>query len=428
MPNIAYLDPPFSRYFHRLAARLSRRLDADVLALLSSPAYRVYAASDRSLVWPGGKVPNPPALPPDSAHAVWSQTDDEEFRAVFWHAVAWFREQFRANNIGLVLIFSDARPFSLAAEVAASELGVRWIYFERGAYRFCTASISTTGLNGRFSLRGVCKDSTILGAGPDDDLHRRPLERGLKRHFARFIFANAWASMRHSELRRLQHKHYALGPYLRLQWMQWWAEWLAPYQDRRLRLSADAPTVVVPLQSPSDSQLQLYSPFDGNQAFLDFVCAEVRRVAPNAQLIVKRHPMDVRRYTMPPGAVRVIGNLARFFVRDPLIVCVNSTVGFEAAARGMQVICFGRSFYAEGDFVTLATPQDFGRHVVERLGHPRDPVAGRSLRDAVLRWYQAPGDAWAFTKDDLDRTVQIIEEHCAAAAVHACRRTETTAA
>ena len=39
--NIAYLDPPYSRYFSRLARRLSERTGGSVIALLSSPSYRL---------------------------------------------------------------------------------------------------------------------------------------------------------------------------------------------------------------------------------------------------------------------------------------------------------------------------------------------------------------------------------------------------
>jgi capsular polysaccharide export protein len=36
--NIAYLDPAYSRHFHRLAGTLARRTGGNAVALLSSPA------------------------------------------------------------------------------------------------------------------------------------------------------------------------------------------------------------------------------------------------------------------------------------------------------------------------------------------------------------------------------------------------------
>lgn len=410
--NIAYLDPPYSRYFHRLAARLAKRTEGNVVALLSSPAYRIYTRGDRALVWQPGRAEQAPPLPPGTAHATWSQPVDEEFLHVFWHAVAWFRERFRQERIGLCFLFSDARPFSLAAALAARELDISCIYFERGAYRYCTASISTLGLNARFDLRRAQQLDGVQGLPPDEQLHRRPLERGLKRHFVRFILSNAVALMRHPERRRLQHKRYAIGPYLRLSLVQWWSEHhLGRSDDARLRLEDGAPLVLIPMQLPGDSQMVLHSPFESNQAFIDFVVAQARSSNPATRVLVKRHPMDSTRYRMPEGANLVGGNLGRFFARDPVVVCVNSTVGFEAAARGVQVVCFGESFYTDPEYVAHAAPASFGDHLVEAMRRGRDTEAGHALRAAVLRWYQAPGDAWAFTKLDLDRTAEIILQH-----------------
>ena len=410
--NIAYLDPPYSRYFQRLGGCLARRTGGQVVALLSSPAYRLYAQGDRALIWPPGRVDTPPPLPAESAHATWSQTVDERFLGVFWHAVAWFRQRFRDERIELCLVFSDARAFSLAATVAARELGVRCVYFERGAFRFATASLSTQGLNARFSLARAQALVNIEGLPADTHIERRAPERGLRWHFLRFILANRLACLLAPERRCLQHKRYALGPYLRLALSQWWTEHhLMQRDDARLHLEAGAPLLIVPLQLPGDSQMLLNSPFEGNQQFLDFVVGEAHRVSPAVRVLVKRHPMDTRSYRMPPGAATVGGNLLRFAPLHPVVVCVNSTVGFEAAARGLQVICFGESFYTAADAVALSTLPGFASLLQARLGQPGDPAAGRALRAAVLRWYQAPGDAWAFTDDDIERTADITLQH-----------------
>lgn len=416
--NIAYLDPPYSRYFQRLAGKLAARSGGQVTALLSSPAYRLYTDGDRARVWPAGSAAGPlPPLPEGSAHATWSQTVDDEFLAAFWHAVAWFGQQFEQERIELCLVFSDARPFSLAAATAARQLGVRCLYFERGAFRYATASLSTQGLNARFSLQRAQSQPAIQGLAAHAHVDRREPESGLRWHFVRFIVANRLASLLAPERRRLQHKRYALGPYLRLAVSQWWNEHhLMQRDDARLQLQAGAPLLVVPLQLPGDSQMLLHSPFEGNQQFLDFVVGEARRVAPAVRVLVKRHPMDTRRYRMPPGATAVRGNLMRFAPLHPVVVCVNSTVGFEAAARGLRVICFGASFYTASDPVVVSTLQRFTTLLRARLGQADDPAAGRALRAAVLRWYQAPGDVWAFTDDDIERTAEIALEHHRAAA------------
>jgi len=411
--NIAYLDPPYGRYFQALAAGLVRRTGGRVVALLSSPAYRLYTGADRVEVWPPGVVDHPAPLPPNAEHAVWSQDVDRHFLAVFWHAVAWFRARFEAEQTELCLVFSDARPFSLAASVAAADLGVRVLYFERGAYRFRTASLSLQGLNARFSLDRAREHTQISGATEDEARQRRPLEPGLRSRFSAFIIANALACMVAPQRRRLQHKRYAFAPYLRLAVVQWWAERrFSRTPEARLHIEPGTPLVVVPLQLPADSQLHLGSPFPGNQAFLDFVVDHVHRVAPDARVLVKRHPMDSAGYRMPRGAQAVGGNLERFFPLEPVFVCVNSTVGFEAASAGRPVLCFGASFYTDTAPVFRVTPGNFALLLAQALADRVEQPAGRVLKHDVLRWYQAPGDAWAFTAADLERTVEIVLEHC----------------
>ncbi|HRI17122.1 MAG TPA: hypothetical protein PL196_01240 [Burkholderiaceae bacterium] len=411
--TIAYLDPPYSRYFHGLAGRLAARTGGQVLALLSSPAYALYTGGDRQLVWPPGALADPPAAPEGAEHALWSQhADDERFRAVFWHAVAWFKDTFRAQGVRVCLVFSDARPFSLAAAIAARECGVRCLYVERGAFRMRTASLSMQGLNARFSLERARELQDVAGIAADDPLAPRPQEPWLRARFLRFAIGNEWACRRAPQRRLLQHKRFSLLPYVRLALAQWWGAH-APRRgsDATPNAEAAAPVVLVPMQLPADSQFRLHSPFADNQAFLDFVVRQARSAVPHARVLVKRHPMDSARYRLPEGAQWVAGNLTRFYRQRPLVVCINSTVGFEAAARGVPVICFGPSFYTASPAICIAKRGNFAELVASRIGGARDPARGRTLLADVLRWYQAPGDTWGYTDADLDATAEIALQH-----------------
>jgi capsular polysaccharide export protein len=412
--NVAYVDPPYSRYFERLAARMVARTGGTVTALLSSPAFRVYTGDDSTLVWPAGRCSDPPPVPGPWKFAFWSQTLDDDCRGVFWHAVQWFRACFEQRAIEVCLIFSDARPFSMAAAAAAQELGVRCIYFERGAFRNVTCSISTLGLNARFSLGSARQFAGIDGPGAVS-LNPRPTVPWLRWNFLRFILANRVARALSPSRRLIQHKRFALGPYVRLAFAQWRTRHHLNSVGQ-VTLGPDQRCIVVPLQLPEDSQLRLYSPFENNQAFLDWVAECVRRVAPGVPVLVKRHPMDTRSYRWPEGATVVGGNLARFFRPGAVVVCVNSTVGFEAAVHGVPVLCLAPSFFTEATpLVKLVPPTQFASRLAEALCTPHDAAAGAALRAAVMRWYQAPGDVWAFTEADLDATVTVVLQHVAAA-------------
>jgi capsular polysaccharide export protein len=414
--NIAYLDPAYSRHFHRLAGTLARRTGGNAVALLSSPAYRMYTAGDRALVWKPGLSDHLRELPPEFEHATWAPMQDARSMAVFAHAVEWFKQRYTEERIDLCLVFSDARPFSVAARLAAAECGVVLLYFERGAFRYSTSSLSTLGLNSRFSLRRAEQLPGIAGVAAEERLERRPVEPWLRLRFARFIVRNAIACAIDRDRGRIQHKRYAITPYLRLAWAQWLTEHhFATRSDAIVQAASGRPLVIVPLQLQTDSQLVLHSPFANNQAFIDFVAAEAARVAPDALLLFKRHPMDATRYRLPRGAAMVDGNLARYHAARPVFVCVNSTVGFEALVRGERVICFAPSFYADAPTLVLATPQTFADRLVEVLAAAGDAAAGRELRASVLRCYQAPGDAWAYSAEDVEATAEVVLKHFRAA-------------
>lgn len=425
--NIAYLDPPYSAYFHALAARLAGD-GGSVVALLSSPAYQLYTNGDRCELWRAGDADAEVALPAEFRRAAWAHTEAPSFRRAFSHAVGWFKARFAAERIDVCLVFSDARPFSQAARVAAAELGVVCVYFERGAFRQRTASLSTQGLNARFDLALAQRDEdAVRGLAPEDLPPRRPTERWLKLRFLAFMVLNAWVRSRDPDLRPMQHKTYHPFNYLRIWLRERGAQRLAQ-RDRRVRrieVEFAGKVVLLPLQLQTDSQFVMHSPFPHNQAFIDFVVPRVAAALPGARVLVKRHPMDVRRYRLPPGAEFVEGNLARFHSRAAMLVCLNSNTGFEAALRGMPVLCFADSFYTACPQILRVERDDFGAAVTEAATRGNDADAGRRLRAAVLRFYQAPGDVWAYAEADLDATVAIVGQHLAA---ERARRTPTLSA
>ena len=419
--NIAYLDPPYSRYFHALCARLNQRNGGTTVALLSSPAYRLYAHGDRTQVWEPGESATPCPIPAAFERAEWAQADPERFARVLAHAVAWFKQRFHDERIDVCLLFSDARPFSLAAHIAAQEMGVVCLFFERGAFRYRTASLSTQGLNARFHLGNAKGFEGIVGLADTPVPAHRSTEAWLRLRFVGFMAANALACTVKPGRRAMQHKHYHPFNYLRIAVNQFLLE-------RHLRDDRPAkphppevPTVILPLQLQTDSQFIMHSPFRHNQELLDFVVPHVVAELPNAAVLVKKHPMDVRSYHLPAGARWIEGNLAHHYANARMLICLNSTVGFEAAGHGKRVLCFGDSFYTADPHIVRVTTKDFAQHVRDALRRGDDPAPGRALRDAVLRFYQSPGDVWAYTAGDLDATVDIVLQHVDAARDRAAR-------
>lgn len=371
---------------------------------------------DTSIVWTPGRSARLRQLPPEFEKAQWAPKGDTRAAAVFSHAVEWFIERFTQERIELCLVFSDARPFSLAARLAAHEAGVVCLYFERGAFRLATSSLSTQGLNARFSLARARAQHDITGMPADAPLQPRPLEPWLRLRFARFVLHNLLARAWNGERRFIQHKHYDPIRYARLAWVQWRTRHHHRRADPGERALRSKPLVIVALQLPTDSQLVLYSQFETNQQFIDFVAAGVRAVVPDATLLFKRHPMDASHDHLLAGARWVEGNLARFDGARPVVVCVNSTVGFESLVRGLRVILFAPSFYSDAPALVRATRDSFAERLRQVLDRDGDAEAGALLRTEVLRWYQTPGDSFAYTHEDIEATAGIALEHLRAAA------------
>ena len=412
--KIAYLDPPYSRYFHELAKRINAATCGSCVALLSSPAYRLYTGDDRTIVWSPGEGQGRWHLPDTIERTMREHAHLPEFQPLFDHVVQWFMHWLAAEHVELCLIYSDARVFSAAAALAARELGVPCLYFERGAFRYSTTSLSAIGLNGRFDLQKAIHQPIAGLTAKKKDLTPRPGEHWMRPRFALFLARYSWACKLSPRRKLLRPKSLQFRHYVRLGLKQ-----VRVFVRARLRgmwtPDTDAPMVFLPLQLSSDTQVRLYSPFRGNQLLIDFVVGEVHKVLPDAVVLIKKHPMDLIDYHVPPGAQMVEGGVTRFIHHSVAVVCINSTVGFEAAVDGKPVLCFGPSFYSRSPRITMVTTDDFEARFREALAHGDDRKGGNELHEQILRYYQAPGDVWAYTEEDLRETAQIVLQHAAAA-------------
>lgn len=413
--NFAYVDPPYSLHFHALGQRLAAATGGQAVALLSSPAYRLYTGTDRTLVLQRDPTERADHVPATFERMPWSKPLAAQ-APLFAQTVQWLKARMEEEGVGFCLVFSDVRPFSAAVQVAARELGVPCVFVERGAFRLRTSSLSTQGLNARFRLTQARLGEPIEGLATLQGLTRRPSEPWLRTRFLGFMLRNLLAFSVQPWRAALQHKTYRLNHYVRIALRQ-----IANARhDRAVDAEAGprlppGPRVLLPLQLETDTQFVLHSPFNRNQELLDFVVEKARAVVPGAVVLVKRHPMDVRGYKLPAGARWVEGNLQRYFASAVAVVCVNSNVGFEAAVAGKRVLCFGDSFYTEDALVARVGTADFAERLGDAVERGDDVEAGRALLSDVLRLYQAPGDVWAYNDGDLEATARIVLQHVAAA-------------
>ncbi|MBK6863061.1 MAG: hypothetical protein IPG91_05530 [Ideonella sp.] len=133
--HIAYLDPPYSRYFQGLSQRLARRTGGEVLALLSSPAYAMYTGGDRHLVWPPGRWPTRrPCLPMRRTRCGRSRPVTRTFApssGMRWRGCA----RTFARTASACAWCSRMPGRSRSRRRSRRATGVRCLYVERGALR-----------------------------------------------------------------------------------------------------------------------------------------------------------------------------------------------------------------------------------------------------------------------------------------------------
>jgi len=137
--------------------------------------------------------------------------------------------------------------------------------------------------------------------------------------------------------------------------------------NRRLRqdlnISSESHIVLVPLQVDLDTNILFHSPVVSTmREFVTQVVAGLHQDGPDdCVLIIKEHP---KRAPAGDPEIRHCCSERVKYVHDidvtslleiaDQVVCINTTVGLEAAIRGIPVVCLGRSAYSEKGFTTDA--------------------------------------------------------------------------
>jgi capsular polysaccharide export protein len=160
------------------------------------------------------------------------------------------------------------------------------------------------------------------------------------------------------------------------------------------------------MQMDTDFSIRAYSPFASNQEALEATIASfARAAAPEAQLLIKVHPLDpgLRHW---PGRVRAIArqfgvanrvhylggalHMDRTLEACRTVVTVNSTLAFRALQLGRPVLALGHALY---DIPGLTWQQ--GIDAFWRNATAPDPVLAEAFLRAVAACLQIRGTAFA---------------------------------
>lgn len=174
---------------------------------------------------------------------------------------------------------------------------------------------------------------------------------------------------------------------------------------RQLLSNRKRPFILVPLQVPSDSQIQSASRGWSNEALIRKTIEALAQSQDGQDLVFKLHPLDrkgrqhrknIKHWAKRLGVsqdVRVInsGKLGQITANASGMIVINSTSAFSALHQNKPVLVLGDAIYRHNDIVTVGHSakdiDDFLRFRTSR--HPRDI---QTFVHAVQQEALLPGD------------------------------------
>ena len=275
---------------------------------------------------------------------------------------AYLARLIRDRGVTDIILFGDCRPLHRMARATAAGLGVVVHVFEEGYLRPDWVTLERGGVNG-FSPLPSDPEWCLRAARdlpPIPDIPALP--SSLPRRVRATVAYNAAAILLGWRFPRY-HTHRPWPPLV--EGAGWVLRLLArAAADRRSKATLarlrPGRYFVLPLQLDSDYQLRAHSDFDGMlPAVAEIVGSFAAHAGPDAQLVVKSHPLDnglVDWRKQTDDYARALGVSDRvlyleaadiaLLVRDSRgIVTVNSTTGALDLEAGIPLITFGRAVY-----------------------------------------------------------------------------------
>lgn len=269
-----------------------------------------------------------------------------------------------AHGVTDLVVFGDCRPLHAVAMPVAQLRGVRVWVFEEGYLRPGYVTLEQEGVNGNSSLPRDRERILRLAAGLPPAANETVSSGSFFRRASDDMRYN-WAAFRHG--RRFPHwrTHRPWNPFH--EYAGWAMRGLrrplaAMISQRRQRqvLARSGPLFLFPMQLEGDTQLRIWSPFASvGDAIERLVASFARHAAPEANLVIKGHPLDNGlipwgRVIAAAAARHRVSRRVHYLVEvayGPLleaargVVTVNSTAGMQALRDGKRVVALGTAIY-----------------------------------------------------------------------------------
>ncbi|MDD3793697.1 MAG: hypothetical protein PHI37_02710 [Candidatus Gracilibacteria bacterium] len=132
--------------------------------------------------------------------------------------------------------------------------------------------------------------------------------------------------------------------------------------------------IFIAFQVHDDTQLIFNSPIIKNMSeILDLYYNDINLIFPNYKIVVKEHPMDIGRINYSnlqrkyPDIIWIKkGNIDDIINKSEYVICINSSVGFQALSKYKKVFTLGENFYSNNPWVEkLENKESFKEQLIK---------------------------------------------------------------
>ncbi len=129
--------------------------------------------------------------------------------------------------------------------------------------------------------------------------------------------------------------------------------------EKEIKLEKDWKYIFIAFQVHDDTQLIFNSPIiNSMDQILDFYYNDIKEILPNYKIVVKEHPMDIWRINYKklqkkyPDIIWIKKwNIDDIIEKSEYLICVNSSVWFQALSKYKKVFTLWDNFYSNNPWV-----------------------------------------------------------------------------
>ncbi len=412
---ILSLDPMYSS----LHARIAGLYSGHKYALLSSLAMKVYLKSFKCILI-NRRLKS--VIPDSRDFDILNQIDnhytasirhyenrtlnseESEYMARF---SALFRHFLLDKKVDLVLIHNDLRWYHSIAIKVCQEMGVDYLITEQGLFRPYTTVIDNLGVNAYSSLAKIDEfpeSSRNVKVSPNT--MRNHNSNWSKLYFFIFLLVYNIEKPFGSTL-KYQHNKYSLFSYIRRFISQYKN---GAYNNKEVSSNLSGTVnIFVPMQLENDTQILIHSEFSSNQELINQIEESVYGCAiNNVRVIFKKHPNDVKNYTIDDKSLFVSGSIQEISESSCLAITVNSSAAIDILRTNVPLFLLGSSIYSKSGVAVEVRVQDLQKYVKQVL-LGKDQFFSKDKRNLFLKFlleeYSVIGAGFSYDDEELIRVL-----------------------